>query len=51
MEALEDEIAEFWSKSREEVEKDLADAGLDPAPVAEAVAKLMQEKLGVSALK
>jgi len=50
MDALDDEIALFWSKSLEEITKELAEANLDPQPAVEAVMKLMREK-GVSPLK
>jgi len=51
MDALDDEITLFWSKSPGEIRKELAEANLDPQPVVEAVMKLMREKLGVSPLQ
>lgn len=51
MDALDDEITLFWSKSPGEITKELAEANLDPQPVVEAVMKLMREKLGVSPLQ
>jgi len=47
--SVKDRIAYYASLSAEQVDIELKNAGIDPAPTIEAIEKLMREKLGASA--
>jgi hypothetical protein len=42
MDRLNEEINEFWKKSREELEAELSEANLDAAPTVEAIRALLR---------